>query len=282
VSGGGTDAVAPRPGPAWDGEEDASTVISVDQLHKTYASRAGAVEAVRSASFEVKRGEFVALVGPSGCGKSTILHIVAGLLDFDTGTVQVAGSPARSGRRDVGIMLQRPVLLPWRTVLDNVRLPAEIFKLDDGSARRHAAELLELVGLHGFEDKYPWELSGGMQQRVSLARTLVFEPEILLMDEPFAALDEFTRERLNSELAKLHESLGRSVVYVTHNIQEAVFLADRVVVMKPRPGEILDVVDIPLPRPRRIEMIAQPESAELVARIRNRLGFEEQEAADGH
>jgi NitT/TauT family transport system ATP-binding protein len=279
VSGGGTDAIAAR---AWDGAEDASSnVITVDDLRKTYASRAGAVEAVRSASFGVRQGEFVALVGPSGCGKSTILHIVAGLLDFDSGTVHVAGSPARAGRRDVGIMLQRPVLLPWRTVLDNVRLPAEIFKLDDGAARRHAAELLELVGLHGFEDKYPWELSGGMQQRVSLARTLVFEPEILLMDEPFAALDEFTRERLNSELAHLHESLGRSVVYVTHNIQEAVFLADRVVVMKPRPGEILDIVDIPLPRPRRIEMIAQPESAELVARIRNRLGFEEQEAADG-
>jgi NitT/TauT family transport system ATP-binding protein len=280
VSGGGTDAIARRA--SFEGAEDTSpNVITVDSLRKTYASRAGAVEAVRSASFGVKRGEFVALVGPSGCGKSTILHIVAGLLDFDTGTVQVAGSPARPGRRDVGIMLQRPVLLPWRTVLDNVRLPAEIFKLDDTAARRHAAELLELVGLHGFEDKYPWELSGGMQQRVSLARTLVFEPEILLMDEPFAALDEFTRERLNSELAHLHESLGRSVVYVTHNIQEAVFLADRVVVMKPRPGEILDIVDIPLPRPRRIEMIAQPESAELVARIRNRLGFEEQEATHG-
>jgi NitT/TauT family transport system ATP-binding protein len=274
----GTDALEVDAGELGRGASGSGTIISIEKLGKTYASRAGAVEAVRSASFEVTRGEFVSLVGPSGCGKSTILHIVAGLLPFDAGTVHVAGGPAHAGRRDVGIMLQRPVLLPWRTVLDNVLLPAEIFKLGSGEARRHALELIELVGLQGFEDKHPWELSGGMQQRVSLARTLVFEPEILLMDEPFAALDEFTRERLNSELAKLHETLGRSVVYVTHNIQEAVFLSDRVVVMKPRPGEVLDIVDVPLPRPRRIEMIAEPATATLVAQIRNKLGFEEQHA----
>jgi NitT/TauT family transport system ATP-binding protein len=254
--------------------------ISVTELSKVYATRGGAVEALRRATFEVNRGEFVSLVGPSGCGKSTLLHIAAGLLEDSGGGVQVAGTPAKAGRRDVGIMLQRPVLFPWRTVLQNVLLPAQVFKIFGRGAEREkmtarAQELIELVGLQGFEEKYPWELSGGMQQRASLARLLVFEPEILLMDEPFAALDEFTRERLNSELASLHEDLGRTVLYVTHNIQEAVFLSDRVVVMKPRPGEVLEIVDIPLERPRRIEMVAEAQTAELVARIRTKLGFEE-------
>ncbi|HET8757806.1 MAG TPA: ABC transporter ATP-binding protein [Solirubrobacteraceae bacterium] len=260
--------------------------MEVSELGKIYETRHGAVEAVRRANFAVERGEFVSLVGPSGCGKSTILHILAGLLDFDTGDVKMAGTPAKAGRRDVGIMLQRPVLFPWRTVLQNVLLPTQVFKIDRRGAQRaavreRAADLLKLVGLEGFEEKYPWELSGGMQQRASLARLLVFEPEILLMDEPFAALDEFTRERLNSELARLHETLGRTVLYVTHNIQEAVFLSDRVVVMKPRPGEVLEIVDITLERPRRIEMIAEPETAALVARIRTRLGFDEDEE-DSH
>jgi NitT/TauT family transport system ATP-binding protein len=259
--------------------------IQITRLGKTYRTRHGDVEAVRDVSFSVNRGEFVSLVGPSGCGKSTILHIGAGLLEFNTGRVEVGGTPAKAGRRDVGIMLQRPVLLPWRSVMQNVLLPMEVFKLRrnrrgrDDSTRR-ARELLELVGLQGFEDKHPWELSGGMQQRASLARVLVFEPEIFLMDEPFAALDEFTRERLNSELANLHETLGRTVLYVTHNIQEAVFLSDRVVVMKPRPGEVLEIVDIPLERPRRIEMVADPRTSELVAGIRTKLGFEE-EGEDG-
>jgi NitT/TauT family transport system ATP-binding protein len=250
------------------------TIIEVSNLGKVYDTRRGVVEAVRDASFGVKEGEFVTLVGPSGCGKSTILHIVAGLLEGSGGTVSIAGSPAKAGRPDVGIMLQRPVLLPWRTVLQNVLLPAEIFGLEGKAAHDRAMELLELVGLQGFEDKLPWELSGGMQQRASLARLLVFEPQILLMDEPFAALDEFNRERLNSELAHLHESLGRTMLYVTHNIQEAVFLADRVVVMKPRPGEILDIVDIDLPRPRRIEMVAERRMTDLVAGIRMKLGFD--------
>jgi len=249
--------------------------IEVSNLSKTYSTRAGKVEALRRANFSVRKGEFVSLVGPSGCGKSTLLHIVAGLLDETEGHVTVDGTPAKAGRRDVGIMLQRPVLLPWRTVLDNVLLPIEVFKLDREEGKQRALDLIKLVGLEGFDDKYPWELSGGMQQRASLARLLVFEPDILLMDEPFAALDEFTRERLNSELAVLHERFGRTVLYVTHNIQEAVFLSDRVVVMKPRPGEILEIVDIPLARPRRIEMVAEAETSELVASIRTKLGFEE-------
>jgi NitT/TauT family transport system ATP-binding protein len=253
-----------------------SPIIEIEGLGKTYQSKNGAVEAVRQASFHVAQGEFVSLVGPSGCGKSTILHIVGGLLPHTAGKVHVAGSPARSGRRDVGIMLQRPVLMPWRTVLENVLLPVEIYKLDRKKATKRAHDLLELVGLEGFADKHPWELSGGMQQRASLARVLVAEPEILLMDEPFAALDEFTRERLNSELAVLHETLNRSVLYVTHHISEAVFLSDRVIVLKPRPGEIVEIVNIEMERPRQIERITERESTDMVARIRNMLGFDDQ------
>ena len=248
--------------------------IEIDRISKTYITKRSTVEALRSASFKVKPGEFVALVGPSGCGKSTLLHIVAGLLEASDGLVTVTGRPAEAGRRDVGIMFQRSILFPWRSVIDNIMMPIDVFKLNKQEGRKRAKELIDLVGLQGFEETHSWELSGGMQQRVSLARLLVFEPQILLMDEPFAALDEFTRERLNSELAELHESLGRTVLYVTHNIQEAVFLSDRVVVMKPRPGEILEIVDIPLPRPRRIEMIAEHETADLVADIRKMHGFD--------
>jgi NitT/TauT family transport system ATP-binding protein len=262
-------------------EDGVGSAIEARDLGKTYKTRRGTVEAVRGASFDVRCGEFVALVGPSGCGKSTILHIVAGLIEKTRGTVQVSGSEARAGRADVGIMLQRPVLLPWRTILANVILPTEIFGIDVKTSEQRARDLLALVGLAGFEDRHPWELSGGMQQRVSLARLLVFEPKILLMDEPFAALDELTRVRLNGELAALHERLGRSTLYVTHNIQEAVFLADRVVLMKPHPGEIFDVVEISLPRPRSFEILDSARTAGLVAQIRKMLSAaEELESGD--
>jgi NitT/TauT family transport system ATP-binding protein len=246
----------------------APPVIEIRGLGKTYSTRRGPVEAVREASFDVRDGEFVALVGPSGCGKSTILKIVAGLVPFERGSVEVSGSPARAGRSDVGIMLQSPVLLPWRTVLKNMLLPIEIFKGDKDAARTRAKELISTVGLEGFEDKYPWELSGGMQQRASLARLLVFEPDTLLLDEPFSALDEFTREKLTLELARLHTSLQRTVLYVTHNISEAVFLSDRVVVMKSHPGEIVDIVEVDLPHPRSLEALEDPRTTALVARIR--------------
>jgi NitT/TauT family transport system ATP-binding protein len=245
--------------------------IFVRGLDKIYETRDGTVEAVRNASFDVEEGEFVALVGPSGCGKSTILQICAGLVPPTRGTVEVGGVEAQPGRRDVGIMFQAPVLLPWRSVLSNVLLPTEIYKMDRDGARGRAGELLNLVGLSGFEDKHPWELSGGMQQRASLARVLVSDPDILLMDEPFSALDEFTRERLNLELARIHESLGRTVLYVTHNIEESVFLSDRVVVMKPHPGEILEIVETGLRRPRRLEVLQEPATVDLVIRIRQML-----------
>jgi len=249
----------------------ADNSIFVADLDKTYDTRDGTVDAVRSATFDVKDGEFVSLVGPSGCGKSTILQICAGLVAPTRGKVDVGGVQARPGRREVGIMFQAPVLLPWRTVSDNVLLPTEIFKMEKKPARKRALELLELVGLSGFEDKHPWELSGGMQQRASLARVLVADPNILLMDEPFSALDEFTRERLNLELAKIHESFGRTVLYVTHNIEEAVFLSDRVVVMKPHPGEILEIVETGLPRPRKLEVLQEAGTLELVIKIRQML-----------
>jgi NitT/TauT family transport system ATP-binding protein len=273
----GTHSNTPRPG-----TDAGRQSVTVEGLHKTYGSRRGPVEAVRDVDFDARDGEFVSLVGPSGCGKSTILHIVAGLIPYDSGTVDVGGEPARSGRREVGIMLQKPVLLPWRSVQDNVVLPAEIYRLDRASSRDRAQELLEMVGLHGFEDKHAWELSGGMQQRASLARTLLPDPSILLMDEPFAALDEFTRERLNAELARLHETLGRSVVYVTHNIPEAVFLSDRIVVLKARPGEVLEIVDVDLPRPRSLDMISDPRAVALSAHIRGLLGQTDRVEAGQH
>jgi NitT/TauT family transport system ATP-binding protein len=247
----------------------ARRVIAVESLSKAYRTRTGVVEAVRDASFDIVDSEFVSLVGPSGCGKSTILKIVAGLIPWERGSVEVLGSPARAGRPEVGIMLQSPVLLPWRTVLKNVLLPIEIFKGDHSAARERARQLLGEVGLAGFEGPYPWELSGGMQQRASLARLLVLDPALLLLDEPFSALDEFTRERLTLELAKLHTELQRSVLYVTHNIAEAVFLSDRVVVMTSHPGRIIDVVHVDLPHPRSLEMMSDPRTAKLVGQIRS-------------
>jgi NitT/TauT family transport system ATP-binding protein len=253
------------------GPPDGPPSIEIRELTKVYETRRGAVEAVRNVSFDVVNGEFVSLVGPSGCGKSTILKIVAGLVGHEHGTVTVAGKPAQTASRDAAIMLQTPVLFPWRTVMQNVLLPAEVFGLDMKAARARAEDLLRLVGLDGFDDKYRWELSGGMQQRVSLARLLVLEPSILLMDEPFSALDELTRESLFLELARLHEELRRTVLYVTHNILESVFLSDRVVVMAARPGEVLGVVDIDLPRPRRLESLNSPRTAELAGQVRTML-----------
>jgi NitT/TauT family transport system ATP-binding protein len=253
-------------------------VIEIGGLSKTYRTKAGPVEALRAVDLQVRECEFVALVGPSGCGKSTLLHIVAGLVEHEVGTVDVAGTPAKAGRKDTGIMLQKPVLFPWRTVLDNVLLPVEILKLDRDKAKVRARELLETVGLGGFEDKYPWELSGGMRQRASLVQALVSDPKLLLMDEPFSAVDEFTRERLNCEVANLHETLGRTTLYVTHNILEAVFLADRVVAMKPRPGEVVEVIDIDLPRPRTLDLLDDERTQAYVAQVRRALHDNSKEA----
>ena len=257
--------------PSGTVEQSSEAAVTVSGIFKTYATRDRPVEAVRNVSFDVPHGHVVSMVGQSGCGKSTVLKMIAGLESYDRGTITVRGSDPAPGRRDCGIMMQSAVLLPWRTVRENVMLPVEILGLDKVEAAQRAQDLLELVGLEGFEKKYPWELSGGMQQRVSLVRLLVFEPELLLMDEPFAALDELTRERLDLELVQLHERFHRTLIYVTHNIAEAVLISDTVIVMTPRPGEIVDIVPVDLPRPRTIQSTTTPEGIALIERIRQAL-----------
>jgi NitT/TauT family transport system ATP-binding protein len=244
-------------------------VVSLVEVRKTYESMTGAVDAVSDVSFDVRAGEFVSLIGPSGCGKSTILKIIAGLIGQDHGAVTVHGEVARPGRREVGLMFQAPVLLPWRNIRQNILLPFEIFgePIDDAIDGR-SAQLLEMVGLAGFGDKHPWELSGGMRQRAALARLLITQPTVLLMDEPLAALDELTRERLVFELSGLCERIGATALYVTHNIAEAVILSDRVLVMSHHPGTILASVDVPLTRPRRVELVGSVKFAEIGQEIR--------------
>ncbi|WGX96806.1 ABC transporter ATP-binding protein [Nocardioides sp. L-11A] len=226
------------------------------------------MQALVDVDLDIAPGEFVSFLGPSGCGKSTLLHMVAGLLEPTEGVIEVRGTPAAAGRPDLAIMLQSPVLFPWRSVIDNVMLPVEILRLDPVAARRRAEDLLELTHLTEFAKKNVWELSGGMRQRVSLVRALVTDPPLLLMDEPFSALDEFTRERLNVELASMHDRLGRTTLFVTHNIAEAVFLSDRIVCMRPRPGEVIDVIDVPLPRPRTRDLVGAAETVALEGRVR--------------
>ena len=243
-------------------------VVEVANAGKRYLTRSGSIEALRDVSFDVKPGELISLVGPSGCGKSTLLKMIAGLIPTDGGSITVNGHLARSGRREIGIMLQSAVLFPWRTVLENVLLPIEIFHGDRALGLQRAREIIDLVGLTDFAGKYPRELSGGMQQRASLSRLLVYDPSILLMDEPFGALDEFSRLRLNFELASLHERLNKSIVFVTHNISEAVFLSDRVVAMSAHPGRIVEIVDVPLPRPRTLQIVDSPEMAACMRQVR--------------
>jgi NitT/TauT family transport system ATP-binding protein len=226
----------------------------------------GGVLAVDHVSFDVRPGEFVSLIGPSGCGKSTLLRLMAGLLPLTDGSIEVNGSEVTQARQDVALMFQKPTLLPWRTALQNTMLPASLQKKADKVAEEKAAGLLDLVGLGGFEHTYPRHLSGGMQQRVALARLLMVGVEILLLDEPFAAVDQITRERLNLELLKIHERTAATSVLVTHNLTEALLLADRVVVMTPRPGRISDVIDVPFERPRVAEMAMEPEFQKLVLR----------------
>ena len=245
-----------------------AAVISVRALRKEYQGSGGAVVALDDIDFAVSEGEFVAIVGPSGCGKSTLLKIVAGLLPCTGGEVRLRDLPVQGPRHDVGVVFQSPVLFPWRTVLDNVLLPIEVQGLGRAKHRAHALELLALVGLRGFEDRYPWELSGGMQQRVALTRSLIHEPDMLLMDEPFGALDALTRETMNLELQRIWLERRETVLFVTHSIVEAVFLADRILVMTPRPGRLCESVPVPLPRPRALDVMSTPEFGAIVHRIR--------------
>ncbi len=241
-------------------------ILIVEGIEKTYIGRDGVLRALRDISFQVMAGEFVTMVGPSGCGKTTLLRIVGGLLPA-AGRISIAGRPLTGPRREIGFVFQTPSLLPWRTVLKNVTLPLEIANPKGWSPEKRARELLELVGLKGFENAYPHELSGGMQQRVAIARALIHDPSILLMDEPFGALDAITREQMNLELLRIWEARQKTVLLVTHNIQEAIFLADRVLVMGPRPGHIEATVAVDLPRPRRPEMVYGEAFATLSRRV---------------
>ncbi len=229
-------------------------MIALSKVSQTFSGRSGDVAALRHVDLTVEQGEFVAVIGRSGCGKSTLLRLIAGLLRPTAGRIDIGGRQVTGPRRDVALMFQRPALLPWRTVLDNVLLPVEIFGWSRREHRREAAELLSKVGLSGFEKRLPHELSGGMQQRVALCRALIQRPRLLLMDEPFSALDALTREELAVELQRIHMQLHTTVVFVTHAISEAVLLADRVVVLSSRPGQVRKVVDVDIPRPRSLGM----------------------------
>ncbi len=245
------------------------TLIAVERVSKRYRARDGRdVEAIAEMSFGVKEGEFASVVGPSGCGKSTLLKIVAGLLPPSKGKVLFRGAAVIEPLPSFGMVFQEAILFPWRSVLRNVELPIEVLKLDRALFAPRAKELLGLVGLESFADKYPHELSGGMQQRVAIARALVQDPAILLMDEPFGALDAMTREQMALELQRIWYQARKTVLFVTHSIAEAVFLSDRVLVMSGRPAEIKEVVHIDLPRPRNIEMTASGEFGAYVTHIR--------------
>jgi NitT/TauT family transport system ATP-binding protein len=243
-------------------------VIAVRRLAKSYATAGGPVVALDAIDFAVDDGEFIAVLGPSGCGKSTLLKILAGLFAPSGGEAALRGTAITGPRRDIGVVFQSPVLFPWRSVLQNVLLPADVQRLGRAQHERTALDLLSLVGLGGFEHRYPWELSGGMQQRAAIVRALIHDPALLLMDEPFGALDAMTREQMNLELQRIWLERRKTVVFVTHSIPEAVFLADRVLVMTPRPGRIAETVAVDMPRPRSLEVMNTAEFGSFVARIR--------------
>jgi len=247
-------------------------LIDYENLHKVYNSGKDKVVALEEVSFSVAEAEFVTVVGRSGCGKSTLLKITAGLLSSTAGSVRVAGAPVLGPLTNIGIVFQSPVLLAWRRALDNVLLQIESRKLNVEHYREKALQLLELSGLKGFEYKYPNELSGGMQQRVSISRALIHDPPLLLMDEPFGALDAITRDEMNIELLRIWHEAKKTVLFITHSIPEAVFLGDRVVVMTPRPGKVAEIINIDLPRPRTTTIRDETQFTSYVKQIRKSLG----------
>jgi NitT/TauT family transport system ATP-binding protein len=254
--------------PASAATDGRALAISIQALTKRYATREGELLALDDLNADVAEESFVAIVGPSGCGKSTLLKILAGLQGFSGGSVSIRKEAVRGPRKDIGIVFQSPVLFPWRSVIDNVLLPVDVQGLGRTTMLPVARELLALVGLKDFERRYPWELSGGMQQRVAIARALVNDPNLLLMDEPFGALDAMTREHMNVELQRIWLERRKTVVLITHSIAEAVYLADRVLVMSGRPGRFVDDVAIDFARPRPLEIMNSPEFGAHVARIR--------------
>ncbi|MET9096639.1 ABC transporter ATP-binding protein [Streptomyces cyaneofuscatus] len=250
-----------------------AAAVQLADVAVRFRSKKRDVTALSDVSLDVAPGEFVAIVGPSGCGKSTLLKLVAGLLTASSGEVLLGGERVTGPRHDIGYVFQRAALLEWRSALRNILLQAEIRRMPAAQARGRADELIRMTGLTGFEDAYPHELSGGMQQRVALCRALLHEPPVLLMDEPFGALDALTREQMNTELNRIWRSTGTTVLLVTHSISEAVYLADRVVVMSPRPGTITEIIEVGLPAERDYsETLGRPEFRAAAAHIRDLLG----------
>jgi NitT/TauT family transport system ATP-binding protein len=245
-----------------------ATKLVVDRATKHYATRSGLVHALEDYSMSVAEGEMVCVLGPSGCGKSTLLWAMAGLHDLTSGEVRLDGQPITRPHPQIAMVFQEANLLPWRTLIRNIHLPFELKRLKPADYRERIDGLLARVGLKGFESKYPRELSGGMQQRASIVRSLSVDPSLLLMDEPFGALDAFTRDEMNLLLQEIWLETGKTIVFITHNIAEAVFLADRIMVMSPRPGRLTAIIPIDLPRPRPLSITAQPHFFELVAEVK--------------
>jgi NitT/TauT family transport system ATP-binding protein len=246
-------------------------ILSVDDIVVRFETSEGAIAAVDDVSFKVRPGEFLSLIGPSGCGKSTLFNVIGGLLTGHTGKVQVAGETISGPHRSIGMVFQEESTFPWRTVTDNVAFPLELVGMQKQKRVERARHFIKLVGLDGFENRYPGELSGGMRQRVSLARTLASEPKILLMDEPFAALDEQTRLLLGDKVLQIQQELKQTTLLITHNITEAVQMSDRILVMTYRPGKVKRIVDIDLPRPRTSEIVGSEAFGRYVAQIWNDL-----------
>ena len=242
--------------------------LSIEKLSVTYASARGKLTAIQDLSLSVTNGQFVAVLGPSGCGKSTLLNSASGLLSPSGGLVSIQGKPVTGPRPDVGIVFQQPTLLPWKSVIENVLVPVQAMGMKVSEHMERARSLIKMVRLEGFENHYPNELSGGMQQRVGIARGFMHDPQLLLMDEPFAALDAMTREHMTDELQSMWMQSGKSVLFITHSIPEAVYLADRVVVLSARPGTVVDVIEVPIPRPRTLETLSSTEFTSICNRLR--------------
>lgn len=245
-------------------------LIDIRGVRKQFRSRSGTVtEALTDTTLAVEANQFICIVGPSGCGKSTLLRMIAGLETITAGAIDIGGTRVTGARRDIGLIFQSPVMLPWRTILKNVLVPAEVLRMDMAKARVRAHELLALVGLEGFADRYPDELSGGMRQRAAIARALMHDPNILLMDEPFGALDALTREAMNLELLRIWQASKKTVVLVTHSIEEALLLSDKVAVFSPRPGYVREIIDVPIARPRSSATRTDPVFIRLADRLRS-------------
>lgn len=249
-------------------------LISIRNIDKFFPTRGEQIHALANLSFDIQDGEFVTVVGPSGCGKSTMLKIIGGIIPHSSGHIELEGQEITGPNAKIGVVFQNPVLLPWRTITDNILLPVDVQRKPRQKFHARAMEMLELVGLKGFENRYPFELSGGMQQRVSICRALVNDPAILLMDEPFGALDAMTREYMNVWLQNIWNESKKTVLFITHSIPEAVFLADRVIVMTPRPGSVDEIVDIDIPRPRSLKVMTSHQFGVYVSHIRDKFGSE--------